>query len=154
MKSLFSSSAASIGDKLPNPINSPKAAINDKNPSTSIASVSNNLKDKLSIDNRSPTRVTPKRRSISATTSNSITPISLDNNKNLREKRTSSASNIPLRTKTSLNKKRSYSPNSVSLSLPSKNFHQKKKQKISNYWILSGKSEQRLVSIYVSYLFF
>ncbi|CAF2658388.1 unnamed protein product [Rotaria sp. Silwood2] len=141
-----SSSSSSICDNIPQINNSmitiPEKIINN-NPSRIILSPSNNLNlnDNSSIGNKKTSEcIISKRRTISSTTANSITNISIAD-----EKRTHSVSNISLRSKSSINKKRSYSP---TLSLSNKNSVQRKKQKISNYWILFGKSEQKLVSIH------
>ena len=103
-------------------------------------SLSNNLDNSPSGSRR-----VLKRRSVSAATVNTTTIISRTD-KNFRGKRTISASSIPLRS----NKKRSHSSASVTLPLSNKNSNQRKKPKISNYWILFGKSEQKLVSIDVN----
>ncbi|CAF3403956.1 unnamed protein product [Rotaria sp. Silwood1] len=139
----------SIGDKVSQTDNStitPSRKTINNNQSRIILSASNNLNvnDNSSVDNQKSSECIPKRRSTSSTTANSITNISIAN-KNSDEKRTHSVSNISLRSKSSINKKRSYSP---TLTLSSKNSNQRKKQKILNYWILFGKSEQKFVSIY------
>ncbi|CAF0872904.1 unnamed protein product [Rotaria sordida] len=123
-----SSSILSIDEKISQINNSiiisPRKTINN-NQSRIILSTSNNL------DNKKSLKYIPKRRTISATTANSIRTISIID-KNLRKKRTNSASNISLQS-----------------TLSNKNSHQRKKQKkISNYWILFGKSEKKLVSIH------
>jgi hypothetical protein len=85
------------------------------------------------LNDNSPIRRVPKRRCVSASTP---TIISIAG-RNSRGKRTNSASN----------RKRSHSPASIKLSF--------KKQKNLHYWILFGKSEQKLVSIHVNnFLFF
>ncbi len=99
-------------------------------------------------DQKSSRRV-PKRRSISAATADSTTTTISITGKSSRGQRTNSASCIPIRSKSSINKKRLHSPASITLPLSNK----RKKQVISHYWILSGKSEQKLLSIHVSYIF-
>ncbi|CAM4799688.1 unnamed protein product [Rotaria magnacalcarata] len=127
---------------------SPRKTINS-NESRTILPVLNdqNLNANVSIENKTSSERIAKRRSVSAATTNSITAISLTD-KNTHEKRTHSASNISARSKSSVNRKRFYSPSSITLALPNKNVHQRKKQKISHYWLLFGKSEQKLVSIH------
>ncbi|CAF3007434.1 unnamed protein product [Rotaria socialis] len=147
-----SSPTALIREQVPYTNNSmaisPRKTI-DSNESRTILPVlsDQNLNANVSIDNKTSPECVAKRRSVSAATTNSIRAISLTD-KNIREKRTHSASNISARSKSSANRKRSYSPSSIALALPNKNVNQRKKQKISHYWILFGKSEQKLVSIH------
>ncbi|CAF1061985.1 unnamed protein product [Adineta steineri] len=134
-----SSSIASINNKT-----SPKKKVNT-NQITTNSPVPNilNSNDNLPVGDQKSSRRSPKRRSTSAATANSTAIVSITG-KSSRGKRTNSASSIPIRSKTSINKKRSHSPASVTASLPNK----RKKEKVLNYWILSGKSEQQLVSIH------
>lgn len=104
-------------------------------------------------------RRTHKRRSVSAATASATTFISITG-KNSRNARTNSSSAIPIQSKSSTHIKRSHSPSSIILIGSNKNPSQRKKQKISHYWALFGKSEQKLVLIDVrnfierNYLFF
>ncbi|CAF0979948.1 unnamed protein product [Adineta steineri] len=134
-----SSSIASINNKT-----SPKKKVNT-NQITINSPVPNilNSNDNLPVADQKSSRRSPKRRSISAATANSTAIVSITG-KSSRGKRTNSASSIPIRSKSSINKKRSHSPASITSSLPNK----RKKEKVLNYWILSGKSEQQLVSIH------
>ncbi|CAF0959347.1 unnamed protein product [Adineta steineri] len=134
-----SSSIASINNKT-----SPKKKVNT-NPITINSPLPNilNSNDNLPVADQKSSRRSPKRRSTSAATANSTAIVSITG-KSSRGKRTNSASSIPIRSKTSINKKRSHSPASITASLPNK----RKKEKVLNYWILSGKSEQQLVSIH------
>lgn len=86
------------------------------------------------------TRRVLKRRCVSAAATNTPTIVSITG-RNSRGKRTNSATN----------RKRSYSP--ASITLPLSNNNQRKKQKVSHHWILFGKSEQKLVSIHVKLIF-
>ncbi|CAF5147136.1 unnamed protein product, partial [Rotaria magnacalcarata] len=90
-----------------------------------------------------------KRRSVSAATATATTYISI-NDKNSRTARTNSSSAVSVRSKSSTNitnPKRSHSPHSMTLMGSNKSPGQRKKQKISHYWALFGKCEQKLVSI-------
>lgn len=147
----FSTSIPLIGDQIPMTI-SPRKTFNNNDSKVVLPTLNDkNLSADLSIDTSESFRYIPKRRSVSAATTNSITAISLTE-RNLRESRTHSASNINSpRTKSSFNRKRSYSPSSLTLTSPNKPTNQRKKQKVSNYWVLFGKSEQKLVSIHVCY---
>jgi hypothetical protein len=98
--------------------------------------------------NHKSSRRVPNRRSVSAATANTTTIISTAE-RSSRGTRTKSASTIPIRSKSSINRKRSYSPVSISLSVTN---NQKKRQKVS-HWVLFGKSERKLVSIDVSFSF-
>ncbi|CAF5216986.1 unnamed protein product, partial [Rotaria magnacalcarata] len=94
-----------------------------------------------------------KRRSVSAATATATTYISI-NDKNSRTARTNSSSAVSVRSKSSTNitnPKRSHSPHSMTLMGSNKSPGQRKKQKISHYWALFGKCEQKLVSIDVCY---
>ncbi len=82
------------------------------------------------LNDNSPIRRVPKRRCVSAATASTPTIVSIAGGK-----RTNSASN----------RKRSHSRASIKLSF--------KKQKKLHYWILFGKSEQKLVSIHVNNFF-
>ncbi|CAF3805275.1 unnamed protein product [Adineta steineri] len=134
-----SSSIASINNKT-----SPKKRVNT-NQTTINSPVPNilNSNDNLPVGDQKSSRRSPKRRSTSAATANSTAIVSITG-KSSRGKRTNSASSIPIRSKPSINKKRSHSPASITASLPNK----RRKEKVLNYWILSGKSEQQLVSIH------
>ena len=99
-------------------------------------------------------RLSNKRRSVSAATASATTFLTLTG-KNSRAKRTNSSSAIHGRSKSSnnvTNSKRAHSPSSVHLpgTTTKNNSTQRKKQKFSHYWALFGKSEQKLVSIDVS----
>jgi len=98
--------------------------------STIISPVSNILN---SNGETKSSRRAHKRRSVSATTANSTTIISM---KNSRSSRTNSCT-----------AKRSHSPSLMNFNETTKNPSQKKKQKVSLCWVLFGKSEQKLVSI-------
>ena len=145
----FSSSIPSISNPIQSTNNCTiKSSTNFVNNNTNQASIILNRvtsNDNWPVDKRKIVRRSPKRRSISATASNSISII----DKNRREKRTNSASNSPLRMKCIINRKRSLSPSSITLPILNKNSKRRKKQKIIHYWILFGKSEQKLVFIHV-----
>ncbi len=115
-------------------------SIGDKIPQTSHSLIAHNQVPVSNLNDNPSTRRVPKRRSVSAATTNCPTIFSITG-RNSRGKRTNSASN----------RKRSYSP--ASITLPLSNNNQRKKQKILHYWILFGKSEQKLVSIHVNFFF-
>jgi hypothetical protein len=125
---------------------------------TIISPVSNILSSNGEItvrsDNDHKFRRMHKRRSVSAATASATTYISITG-KNSRAARTNSSSAIPMRSKSSTymtNTKRAHSPSSVTLMGANKNPSQRKKQKVSHYWALFGKSEQKLVLIDVCHL--
>ena len=176
---MFSSTTATVEDRTVNTVNSSitsptkipttnlSASLSKRHHSitnsteeleTIISPVSNILSSngELSFgsEDRTSSQFIHKRRSVSAATTSATTYISV-NEKNSRAARTNSSSAISMQSKTSThvtNKKRSYSPSSSPLTSSNKNLNQRKKQKFSHYWILSGRSEQKLVLIDVGCL--
>lgn len=123
-------------------------------PVSNILSTNGDLSFDCDLNHKNAHRI-HKRRSVSAATGSATTYISI-NDKNSRTARTNSSSAISIRSKSSTNMtnttnpKRSHSPHSMTLLGLNKSPGQRKKQKISHYWALFGKSEQKLVSIDVS----
>ncbi|CAF0803935.1 unnamed protein product [Adineta ricciae] len=116
----------------------PRKAL-DHNQANVIQPVSN----QLSIIEQKVVRRSIKRRSVSAAVVTSTTVVS-PTRRSLRGNRTISASSVPSRSKSSLNRKRSYSPVSRASLSPNR----RKKTKISYYWVLFGKSSRQLVSVH------